>query len=136
MKYYRTSGLIDRDPIVGELRHYKGPYTWSELRADRRFAPLGGEALDRLTAAGYTEGLVIPLQRHGARFGLISLVGHCAAIDQDLKTFLSILAVQLHTHVGRHVPTWGCELPPGGLTTREIECMALVASGLSDRKNR
>ena len=134
LRFYRTSGLIDRDPIVGELRNYRDPYTWSDLRADRRFAQLGGEALDRLRAAGYSEGLVVPLRRRGSRYGLISLVGHCRAIDDDLKSFLSLLAMHLHAHVRRHVSIWGCELPPGSLTAREIESVGLVAEGLSDRQ--
>lgn len=87
-----------------------------------------------MAANGWTEGLVVPMRRGPDRFGLISLVGHCAAINPATRAFLCLISICLHTHVRTLVPTNGFAAAPADLTTREIECLKLVAQGLSDRR--
>jgi DNA-binding CsgD family transcriptional regulator len=35
-KFYVEAGLVHRDPVVEGLRHRPAPFTWSELRKDRK----------------------------------------------------------------------------------------------------
>jgi DNA-binding CsgD family transcriptional regulator len=130
--YYFSSGLADRDPIVSELATRREPFTWSELRDDRKLEQLGRDALNRARDAGWTEGLVVPIGRAGSRVGLVSMVGSCERLGGEPKAFLTLIAYGLDAHVRTLVGSQGFAAPPAGLTNREIEAMRLVAVGRSD----
>lgn len=73
-EFYMRSGMRERDPVIGGLAHYEGPFTWSELRADKKLLQVGIEALDRVAEHGWSDGLIVPIPRGGTRYGLVSLV--------------------------------------------------------------
>lgn len=60
-KFYMESGFIERDPLLDELSVTDKPFTWSELRANRRLSKAGSEAIDKCGQHGWTEGLVVPV---------------------------------------------------------------------------
>ncbi len=131
-RFYSQSGMINRDPLIDELGKRHEPFTWSDLRADRKLAKAGRLALDLVAAAGWVEGLVVPLRTSGQRVGLVSMVGH-APIAAETRDYLGLIGTTLHGHVRRLVAREGFALPPAGLTGREIECIRLVARGLGDK---
>lgn len=131
-RFYIGSGLIHRDPVIDSLAFRAEPFTWSELRADNKLAKLGSHALDLAAAEGWTEGLVVPLPNKGSRVGLVSLVGHENITDPEVRALLCIISICLHGHARTLVAHEGFAIPPVGLTQREIECVRLVARGLSD----
>jgi LuxR family quorum sensing-dependent transcriptional regulator len=132
--FYQASKLIQRDPLLDALPHRPEPFTWSDLRRDRKLSGAGTEALDMALAHGWSEGLVVPLPRSRGRFGLVTLAGHCADLDTETRAFLCLISICLHTHARALAPTNGFAMPPAGLTAREIECLKLVAQGFSDRR--
>lgn len=71
-KFYLGSGLVRRDPLLDALKRHHTPFTWSELRRDRKLSTLGSEALRLLSDHGWTEGPAVPIPRGGDRFGLVS----------------------------------------------------------------
>jgi DNA-binding CsgD family transcriptional regulator len=131
-RFYVGSGLVHRDPLIDALAFRTEPFTWSDLRADNRFLKLGSQAIERAAAEGWREGLIVPVPNKGSRVGLISLAGHKNITDPDVRAFLSIISFCLHGHARTLVAQDGFALPPVGLTAREIECLRLVARGLSD----
>lgn len=131
-RFYVGSGMIDRDPLVDGLASRREPFTWSDLRADRAMARAGSAALDAAAAAGWVEGLVVPLPTIGTRAGLVSLAGHREIAEPELRDYLCLIAVCLHSHVRTLVPRHSFALPPMGLTEREIASLRLVARGKSD----
>jgi DNA-binding CsgD family transcriptional regulator len=131
-RFYLGSGLVERDPVVGALATRTEPFTWMDLRRDRTMPKLGTAALDMAAAEGWTEGFVVPLPRANGRCGLVSLAGHVAVTDPDVRDFLSLACMLLYNHIRWLVPSMGHAAPPAGLTAREIECVRLVARGLSD----
>jgi DNA-binding CsgD family transcriptional regulator len=131
-RFYRESGLIYRDPIVSELATRRAPFTWSDLRADRKFAKVGREAIALAADCGWNEGLVVPLPQGGSRFGVVSMAGS-TPVTSAVRDFLALIAVCLHAHVRTLVAREGFALPPAGLTPRELACIGLVAKGKSDR---
>jgi DNA-binding CsgD family transcriptional regulator len=131
-RFYLSEGLVERDPLIDALAYRHQPFTWSDLRKDRKLAKIGREVLDRSAAAGWTEGLVIPLSRGTNRIGLVSLVGHTSDITPEEQAFLCLISICLHGHVRTLVRREGFAIPPAGLTTREVQCVRLVAQGLSD----
>ena len=132
-KFYVGSGMIERDPIVNELAYRREPFTWSDLRADNKLQKAGRAALTAAAAAGWDEGLVVPMPRGVNRVGLVSLVGHRTDLDAEARAHLCLLSLALHSHARTLVSREGFAIPPAGLTRREIECLALVARGRSDK---
>jgi DNA-binding CsgD family transcriptional regulator len=131
-RFYLSSGLVERDPVVGALAARTEPFTWTDLRRDRTLPKLGTAALDLAAAEGWTEGFVVPLPRANNRCGLVSLAGHAVVDDPEARDFLSLACVLLYNRIRWLVPSMGHAAPPAGLTAREIACVRLVARGLSD----
>jgi LuxR family transcriptional regulator, quorum-sensing system regulator BjaR1 len=133
-KFYTKSGLVHRDPVVEGLRHRHGPFTWSELRKDRKLSILGTEALQALYDHGWTEGLAVPIPRGNLRFGLIGLACRRNAFSAIEKSLLTMLSLCFHERLRNLAPEHGFAVPPLGLTRREIESLRLIARGMTDRE--
>ena len=132
-QFYMASGLYEHDPIVGGLAYRSEPFTWTELRADRQLPKLGSKALQLAAEHGFKEGLVVPVPRGGQRTGIVSLVGPDPRMTPRERSFLSLLSILLH-HRARHLaPKARLPIPPMGLTARELDCLSLIARGMSDR---
>jgi LuxR family transcriptional regulator, quorum-sensing system regulator BjaR1 len=132
-KFYVEAGLVHRDPVVDALKHWHTPFTWSELRKDRKLSILGTEALQVLYDHGWTEGLGVPIPRGNLRFGLIGLACRRKAFTAIEKSLLTMLSLCFHERLRNLAPKHGFALPPLGLTKREIDCLRLIARGASDR---
>jgi DNA-binding CsgD family transcriptional regulator len=131
-KYYMTSGLIHRDPLLDALRTRHKPFTWSELRADHELSNLTREALQLLADNGWTEGLIVPFPRGGSRYGLVSLIGNSKRIAERPRAVLCLICASFLIRVRSLALLNGHPAPPGGLSMREIDAVKLVATGLSD----
>lgn len=132
--YYFQSGLLEHDPLVGALPMMKTAFTWDELRARRLLTVAGTEALNKVASEGWVDGLVVPLHRSGTHYGLISLVTLNHHISPVEKKHLEAVCMIFHERLRHLVPAEGFRVPPAGLTPREIECITLIADGLSDIK--
>jgi DNA-binding CsgD family transcriptional regulator len=133
-RFYLSEGLVERDPLIDALTFKHQPFTWSELRRDKKLQKIGRDVLERAAAAGWTEGLVVPLSRGTNRIGLVSIVGHQAEIAAENRAYLCLISLCFHGHVRTLVRREGFAIAPAGLTAREVECVRLVAQGLSDNE--
>lgn len=131
-QYYFQSGMLEHDPLIEALAANHAPFTWEELRARNGLTIAGTEALNKVAAEGWVDGLVVPLHRHATHFGLVSLVTLNHKLSQIEKTQLTAASVVLHDRLRRLLPVEGFRIPPAGLTPREIECIRLIAAGMSD----
>lgn len=132
-RFYLGSGLIDRDPVVDSLAYRHEPYTWTELRKDRRFGQTGRDTLERAGAQGWSQGFIVPVRSFGRRVGLVSLAGTCADIDAETKAYLTLIGLVFHFQIRLMATQQGFATPPAGLTEREIDCIRLAANGHSDK---
>ncbi len=130
--FYMSAGLIDRDPIVDEIALRSEAFTWTDLRASRKLSKLGTEALEKAAAAGWVEGLIVPLPQASGRIGLVSLAGHRDCADLADVGYLTLICICLHSYVRTLVGRHGFAIPPAGLSAREIAAIRLVAHGKSD----
>ena len=131
-KFYISSGFVENDPVVNALQTRTEAFTWTDLRNDRKFGQAGREALDKVVAEGWNEGFVVPV-RHGAdRVGIVSLSGRDPILTAEAKDYISMLAMLLQGHLRYLAAQEGFAVPPGGLTSREIACVQLIAQGMSD----
>jgi len=130
--YYFQSGLLEHDPLIEALPVVDGAFTWEELRARRALSVAGTEALNRIAAEGWVDGLVVPMHRGETHYGLVSLVTLNHHISPVEKRHLEAASVVLHERLRQIVPGEGFRVPPAGLTPREIDCIRLIAQGMSD----
>lgn len=132
--YYFQSGLVEHDPLLAALDQEPGGFTWTELRSRRALSIVGTEALNKIAAEGWIDGFVLPLHRSGSRYGIVSLVAYKHLIDRQQKADLTAASLVFQERMRYHVPRDGFRVPPAGLTPREIDCLKLIAEGLSDSK--
>ena len=130
--FYVSSGLIERDPLLEALKFRHKPFTWSELRKDRKFPVAWRELLHLVVDYGWTEGLAVPVSRGGTRYGLVSLVGHSTGLTAQERSLLCLISECFLTRVRSLGPQRKFPVPPAGLSKREIESLKLVALGYSD----
>jgi LuxR family transcriptional regulator, quorum-sensing system regulator BjaR1 len=133
-KFYLGSGLVRRDPLLDAMKKRHQPFTWSELRRDRKLSAIGSEALQLIANHGWTEGLVVPIPRGDLRFGLVSLVCQRRPFGAEEKALLAMLSLCFHERLRNLAPRHGFAMPPVGLTSREIDCLRLIARGTTDRE--
>jgi DNA-binding CsgD family transcriptional regulator len=132
--FYFQTGMLEHDPVVGALGQQPGAFTWAELRRRRGLSVAGTEALTRIAAEGWTDGLVVPLHRGGTHYGLVSLVVNDHVLEKTDKAELTAVCVVFQDRMRHLVPRDGFRIQPAGLTPREIECVKMIALGLSDLK--
>lgn len=133
-RFYFSSSLLERDPLVENLGHYGGrPFTWNDLRADRRLAQLGTEALDVAAEAGWRDGLCVPLHRGGTHYGIVSIVAR-DIIPNEHRQIMIPLCLALHSVAAPLARKDGFAMPPAGLTPREIDTLALMVRGYTDAR--
>jgi LuxR family transcriptional regulator, quorum-sensing system regulator BjaR1 len=132
--FYFKSGMVEHDPILQALAHERAAFTWMELRQKREFSVADSEVLNRVALAGWTDGLVVPIHRGLHHFGLVNLVTKGHDLTPDDKRPLTPVALVFQAQLRMLVPREGFRIPPAGLTARELECVRLIADGLSDIK--
>ena len=130
--YYFQSGLLEHDPLIEALPLMDGAFTWQELRTRRALTVAGTEALNKIASEGWVDGFVVPLHRAGTHYGLISLVTLNHHISPVEKRHLEAVCLVFHERLRLIVPNEGFRVPPAGLTPREIDCIKLIAEGMSD----
>jgi LuxR family quorum sensing-dependent transcriptional regulator len=132
-KFYFGAGVIRRDPIVDALKRRHEPFTWSELRRDRKWPAAGTKVLQVCAEHGWTEGLAVPIPHGDQRFGLVSLLCQRRPFGADEKSLLAMLSYCFYERLRNLVPKHGFAIPPVGLTKREIDALRLIARGATDR---
>jgi LuxR family quorum sensing-dependent transcriptional regulator len=133
-KFYLGTAMVRRDPIVDAMKTRHAPFTWSDLRRDRKLSEAGSECLQLCYQHGWIEGLVVPIPRGDLRFGLVSMVCRRGEFSAEEKGLLTMLSLCFHERLRNLAPKHGFALPPVGLTKREIDCLRLIARGAPDRE--
>jgi LuxR family transcriptional regulator, quorum-sensing system regulator BjaR1 len=131
-KLYIAANLVARDPIVEGARLYREPFTWTDLRRERRWDRAATEVF-RLTAQhGWRDGLVVPVPRGGSCYGLVSLTGHTPLLSVYARTHLGLASECLLGRVRSFGPPERFPASHSGFTQREIDALRLVALGYTD----
>ena len=131
-KFYLSSGLVERDPLIDALTERRAAFTWSDLRKDGSFLRAGAEALRRVAEQGWREGFVAPVARGGSHFGLVSLAGRATDLPPEERRNLGLMCESLLVRIRSLGPPPKFPVPPAGLTGRELDGLRLVAVGRTD----
>ena len=129
--FYLGDQFVHRDPVVDALVDRWEPFTWMELKAQRCF-DLGARGQGLATSHQWVEGLAVPLGRGQNRIGVVSMAGEVGRLDRSAIDYLTLIGTCLHSHVRTLLGRYGIADSFAGLTQREIDCLRLVALGLTD----
>ena len=130
--FYIRSKFVETDPTVERLRVSRTPFTWTELKRERRLDKAGLAAFREVAKHGWREGLVIPVDRGGGFCGLVSLVGRAPRFSAAERRQLCLMSEALLGRVRALGPLATYPAPPAGLSPRELEAVRLVATGCTD----
>ena len=132
LRYYRSSGFIEKDPILGALRIYREPFTFGDIIRDRRFSKLDRESMRAAAENGWARGFAAPFPRGGSHLGLVTMLGRSGEMDDALRAPLAVISHLLLSHARRVAAFEDFAMPPMGLSRRQIEALRLVCMGCSD----
>jgi DNA-binding CsgD family transcriptional regulator len=131
LRCYGRPGFSERDPVVDAVAFHRKPFEFTDIVREPRFS--NGEPVAVRAAAEYggSRGLAVPVPRGGTRFGLVTMIGHGAALTEFERAYLCLISECLLTRI-RSLGEDVYALPPAGMSKREIEAARLVALGCSD----
>jgi DNA-binding CsgD family transcriptional regulator len=132
LRFYVASGFIERDPILNALQVCREPFSFSDIASDPKFSNTERAAMKLAAQHGWSQGLVVPVDRGGKRIGLVTLFGGGAEFDPLHRSFLCLASECLLNRVRALGHDIAYALPPAGLSVREIEAVRRVAVGRSD----
>jgi DNA-binding CsgD family transcriptional regulator len=131
LRFYVASGFIERDPILDALQVCREPFSFSDVSRDPKFSTTERAAMKLAAQQGWSQGLVVPVDRGGERIGLVTLFGG-REFDPLHRSFLCLASECLLNRVRALGHDIAYALPPAGLSVREIEAVRHVAVGRSD----
>lgn len=132
IRIYTEGNFVNHDYGVAEARKRIFPFTWSEVREGRDLSPGEKRIWQAALDFGWNEGFSVPVHGPGGYFGLVTMAGKVREYSTGLRLFLQVIGLAVHKRClelsQKDVPD---ELPQG-LTSRELECLRWVASGIPD----
>lgn len=129
---FYTAHLIHKDPLLRLLSVQSKPFLWSEMLCAPNLKTEELLVMSMAERNGWVDGFVLPVPRGGSRIGLVSLVSARLLDAEADKSDLILLSSCFHERLRSLIAPRDFPTPPLGLSVREIECLGLVAQGLSD----
>lgn len=127
------SGHLHHDPLLAMIERDHGAFTLIERMDAPRVCADTTQILQRFSAFGWKDALCVPIHRGGLRYGVASLIS-TRRISAEDKAQLTAAAFAFHQRLRCLAPKEGFRTPPAGLGADEIDCLRLLATGLSDVK--
>jgi LuxR family quorum sensing-dependent transcriptional regulator len=131
--FCREAGHLHHDPLLAMIERDHGAFTVSERTARSRSGADATQILQRFSRFGWKDALCVPIHRGGLRYGVASLISARTISSAD-KAQLTAAAFAFHQRLRCLAPNEGFRTPPAGLGAEELDCLRLLATGLSDVK--
>jgi LuxR family quorum sensing-dependent transcriptional regulator len=131
--HYDKKNLVNRDPVVTELRKTIHPYSWSDLRAGRDLSKAEKAIMDEGREFDARDGFIIPIVTLSGEMGLFSPCGRTPDLSQRARSALEIIGIYSHHALKRALlQNQRDETVFTPLTPREREILQWVAAGKTD----
>ena len=130
---YRTSGILELDPIVRWAMASGAPITWTDLAGRLDPADPGRELFLVAAQHGYKEGYALPVRSQAGHLGLLSVAGDRGPLSLEEQSVLQVLGVAGMNRAEALAGDLAIIRPMPSLTERERACVALLVHGLGER---
>jgi len=133
-EHYFASQLVDKDPVVSELRRSLTPFSWQDLRDNRRLSKAESRIIDEAREFESDDGLTVPIVSGNGMLAVFSPCGKKPDLTPAARSALEIVGMYTYHALQRvtaqtHRQRDGQVAP---LTAREREIMRWVAVGKTD----
>lgn len=133
MEIYARERLVEHDPAVSALGRLSGIVGWGMLREESRSRTPVFRSVEAAEDYGWRDGVFVPIPRGGSRYGLATATGMQGPLSPEERSEIGVALVLFY----ERFRALGVGRPPAasfsGLTPRELDCLALVASGADDQ---
>lgn len=130
--HYIRDNLVERDPVVRELRTTLSPYTWDDVRK-KTSSKSARRIIDEAREFGVRNGVTIPIFRPSGSLAVVSPCGREPDVSPRATIVIEMISILSFQALRRARATMFREkrdTPP--LTNREREVLTWVAVGKSD----
>lgn len=127
---YTEQGYFEDDPIIAETRRKGAPFRWFDLEKRRDLTARQKAFFADMRAAGFVDGIAVPVFSRPGDIAYFGLGSTTAAIDASDGALLELQAICQQMHVRYAILTSTAETP--SLSPRETEVLQLIAQGLSN----
>jgi LuxR family quorum sensing-dependent transcriptional regulator len=134
VQHYVAKQYIDRDPVIRELRYSLSPFSWTDVRQNRRLSKSDLRIMDEALEFNSNDGFIIPIVTRTGSAGLFAPCGNNPDLSQRARACLEIIgafayyklekAAAEEMHARRRLGI--------SLTPREREIMRWVGAGKTD----
>jgi LuxR family transcriptional activator of bioluminescence operon len=131
---YVNGDFLLLDPIPRWARNCGQPITWRELFRTLPPRDRGRKVIEAAAAYGYTEGLAVPTRTNDNSLGLVTFGGARGQLTTQEQICLTMIARATFDQAERIEKPGEMGRPAAILSAREIECLALLIRGHSDRQ--
>jgi len=130
---YIEKNYVLHDPLVAELRTTLYPFSWGDVRGQRKLSKAQQSIIDEGRDFGARDGLIVPIMTLSGSVSLFSPCGLEPNLSQRARAAVEIIGVYSFQSLKRAlVHNRRTEAAHTPLTPREREIMQWVAAGKSD----
>ena len=131
IELYRSRNFHLADFSVAEARRRIAPFTWQDVKAQRKLSRAEQDLWDTALQWGWSDGLSVPFHGPGGYLGLVTMAGGrtLTAAERDS---LHLLAFHTHERCRALSGVAASPLPIAPMTLRELECLRWVVAGKTD----
>jgi len=134
IEHYLAAQLIDKDPVVTELRRTLTPFSWKDVRDNRRLSKAESRIIDEAREFDSDDGLIVPIVSGNGMLAVFSPCGKNPDLTPAARSALEIIGMYTY-HALQRVAAQTQRQRDGQvapLTAREREIMRWVAVGKTD----
>jgi len=134
-EHYYAHQLVDKDPVVSELRRTLTPFTWQDLRDNRRLSKAENRIIDEAREFASDDGLTVPIVSGNGMLAVFSPCGKKPNLTAAARSALEIVGMYSYhalQRVSAQAQRQQRDAQVAPLTAREREIMRWVAVGKTD----
>jgi LuxR family quorum sensing-dependent transcriptional regulator len=131
---YIAKNYVDLDPVMNELRRSLSPFSWSDIKKQRRLSKSERRIMDEAREFESTDGFIIPIVTRAGNTALFSPCGKNPDLSQRARSALEIIGTYSYCALQKAMAEQlRAERQKSAiLTPREREIMRWVAAGKTD----
>jgi LuxR family quorum sensing-dependent transcriptional regulator len=130
--HYARENYLHIDPLVRYALTSGAPATWTDVLAALPRNDPGRRVCAAAVEHGFLEGMVIPLRNGDGDIGMVTMGGDRHKLTGDEATFLTAISSAVFFAAEALEPVARAVANRGAFTPRELDCIALLANGLTD----